>query len=192
MTGNILLPALRARQRVMFRSRRIGLAMTGGKPITAIMASLSMSAALAFPEGAPWGAADPDADEHCGSCHFGYDATLDAINITIKGLPETAAPGQTYELQVSFADSEAAIAGFQSLATSGEFYAENGNIEYFGAAIRSTKPSPADAGFDWTLSWTAPEAPGAAVIIYVAVVAGNDDLSPFGDRAFFRAFEIDL
>lgn len=160
--------------------------------MTGVTAALSMSAAFAFPEGAPWGAANPDADEHCGSCHFGYDATLDSTSIFLNGLPDVVVPGKTYELRVTFADDEAAIAGFQSLATGGEFSADDEDIEYLGAAIRSTNPSPADTGFQWTLSWTAPEAPDARVIIYVAVVGGNDDLSPFGDRAFFRAFETQL
>jgi len=160
--------------------------------MTILVASLSMSAAVAFPEGAPWGAANPDAAEHCGSCHFGYDATLDSNTISIIGLPEVAIPGQAYELQVSFDDAEAVIAGFQSLATAGEFQSETADIEYLGAAIRSTKPAPAGTGFQWTLTWTAPELSDARVIIYVAVVAGNDDLSPFGDRAFFRTFETRL
>lgn len=161
-------------------------------PIVCLAAALATSAAFAFPEGAPWGAANPDAEQHCGSCHFGYDATLNSNAISISGLPEVATPGRVYELQVSFADAEAAVAGFQSLATAGEFQAETGDIEYLGAAIRSTKPALADTGFHWTLSWTAPDMPGARVVIYVAVVAGNDDLSPFGDRAFFRAFETRL
>lgn len=157
-----------------------------------IIAALSIRAALAFPEGAPWGAANPDADENCGTCHFGHDATLDANALSVEGLPETAVPGATYELEISFDDAEAVIAGFQLLATDGEFHADGGDIEYLGAAIRSTKPSPADAGFNWSLNWIAPDKPGARVTIYVAVVAGNDDLSPFGDRAFFRTFETRL
>ena len=151
-----------------------------------------MSAAIAFPEGAPWGAANPDADENCGTCHFGYDATINAQSISVRGLPEAAVPGETYKLEISFADDEAVIAGFQLLATDGDFHVDGGDIEYLGAAIRSTKPSTADDGFNWLLSWTAPDNPGERVIIYVAVVAGNDDLSPFGDRAFFRTFKTRL
>jgi hypothetical protein len=78
------------------------------------------------------------------------------------------------------------------LATAGEFQARESTIEFLGAAIRSTQPASADAGFNWTLTWTAPDAPETHVTIYMAVVGGNDDLSPFGDRAFFRTFEIGL
>ncbi len=84
------------------------------------------------------------------------------------------------------------VAGFQLLATGGEFTADSGDIEYLGAAVRSVEARHADAGFRWTLTWTAPDVPGATVVIHLAAVGGNDDLSPFGDRAFFRSFETTL
>ncbi len=151
-----------------------------------------MSVAVALPEGAPWGSANPEAAENCGSCHFGYDPVTEADAIAIEGLPDRAVPGQSYELQVDFHDPEAVVAGIQLLATAGEFSADAGDIEYLGAAIRSVKARHADAGFRWALTWTAPDEPGAGVVIYVAAVGGNDDLSPFGDRAYFRAFATSL
>ncbi|MED5462375.1 MAG: choice-of-anchor V domain-containing protein [Pseudomonadota bacterium] len=155
-------------------------------------AALVGSTAVALPEGSPWGSANPQAAEHCGTCHFGYDAETDAEALVLRGLPEKPVPGKTYELQIIFDDPEAIVAGFQLLASDGEFKANTGNIEYLGAAIRSTRAWHADEGFSWTLSWIAPEAPSVAVPIYIAAVGGNDDLSPFGDRAFFRTYETSL
>ena len=155
-------------------------------------AALFSSAAFTLPEGSPWGSANPQAAEHCGTCHFGYDAETDAEALVLRGLPEKPVPGKTYELQIIFDDPEAIVAGFQLLASDGEFKANTGNIEYLGAAIRSTRAWHADEGFSWTLSWIAPEAPSVAVTIYIAAVGGNDDLSPFGDRAFFRTYETSL
>lgn len=156
------------------------------------MAALLLSVAVALPEGAPWGSANPGAAENCGSCHFGYDPVTESDAIVIKGLPDRAVAGESYELQVNFHDPEAIVAGFQLLATAGGFSADSGDIEYLGAAVRSVKARHADAGFRWTLTWTAPDEPVARIVIYVAAVGGNDDLSPFGDRAYFRSFETSL
>jgi hypothetical protein len=157
--------------------------------VAVLLAMTVASVALALPEGAPWGAANPDAAEHCGSCHFGYDPVRDSDALDIEGLPAKSVPGETYELRVSFSDPEAVVAGFQLLSSDGEFKADSDDIEYMGAAVRSTRAKHAGGGFGWTLTWTAPDTPGARIIIYVAAVGGNDDLSPFGDRAYFRTFE---
>ena len=161
-------------------------------PIYSILAALVTSAAIALPEGSPWGSANPQASEHCGSCHFGYDAEFDSAALSVQGLPVTAAPGETYDLDISFSDPDAVVAGIQLLATAGEFSARTEDIEFLGSAVRTTRSFHVEAGFDWTVSWTAPDEPGSLITIYVAAVGGNDDLSPFGDRAFFRSFETSL
>ena len=169
--------------------RRAALAMTF---LFAVLAALFTSAAFALPEGAPWGSANPDAAEHCGSCHFGYDAEFDSEALTVEGLPKKAVPGESYTLEIRFDDPEAVVAGFQLLATSGGFTGQSEDVEYLGSAVRSTRAFHADSGFEWTLSWIAPDVPGASVTIYVAAVGGNDDLSPFGDRSFFKTIETAL
>lgn len=161
-------------------------------PLAAVCAALATSVAVALPDGAPWGSANPQASEHCGSCHFGYDAETDSAALRISGIPALATPGKTYELEIGFSDPAAVVAGFQLLATAGEFAATAEHIEYLGAAVRSTRSFGGDGAFSWTVSWTAPESPGAQITIYVAAVGGNDDLSPFGDRAYFRSFETSL
>jgi hypothetical protein len=152
---------------------------------------------LAYPEGAPWGASDPDAAENCESCHFDYPPVRASHALTIEGLPGKAIPGETYRLKVRFSEAEAIIAGFQMIARvaddpAGEFESTQGKVEYVGAAIRSTEPLPAGRSFEWVMTWTAPDSPGATVTVFVAAMRANDDGSPFGDQAHFRSFVVEL
>jgi hypothetical protein len=148
----------------------------------------------AFPEGAPWGAANPDSAENCSTCHFDDDPVRDSAALSIDGLPGSPMPGESYELTIRFADPDAVIAGFQMLATAddsaGEFHASSEHIEYLGAAIRSTDPSRNEGEVTWQLTWTAPRRAVATVTIFLAVMGSNDDGSPFGDRVHFRAFQV--
>jgi hypothetical protein len=152
---------------------------------------------LAYPEGAPWGASDPDAAENCESCHFDYAPVRASDALTVDGLPEKATAGERYDLVVRFNEPDAVIAGFQMIARdagdeAGEFVSTQPNVEYVGAAIRSTEPLPASGAVEWLMTWTAPDSPGATVTVFVAAMRANDDGSPFGDQAHFRRFVVEL
>ena len=168
-----------------------------GHRLAAMVLAIAPALAVAYPEGAPWGAADPDAPENCATCHFDYDARLDSTQVGIGGLPDTPSPGQTYEFVIRFSDPDAAVAGFQLLARSGDgdagrFASDESAIEIGESGIRSTDPSINDNGVVWRLSWTAPELPGATIRFFLAVTGSNDDGSPFGDQIHFRSFSIEL
>lgn len=152
---------------------------------------------LAYPEGAPWGAADPDAKENCSTCHFDFDATLESVAIAIDGLPSAPLAGETYELIIQFRNSKTAAAGFQLLARgpddgAGKFSSTASAIEADEHGIRSTAPAINRGGVSWSVAWTAPESPGATIRFFLAVSGSNNDGSPFGDEIHFRAFKIRL
>lgn len=173
--------------------------MTSGRRAAWLLAALTVTpgVGLAYPEGAPWGASDPDAAENCESCHFDYPPVRASAALTVEGLPGKATPGKTYRLKVRFSETDAVIAGFQMIAKvaddpAGEFESAQPMVEYVGAAIRSTEPLPASGSFEWVMTWTAPDNPGATVTVFVAAMRANDDGSPFGDQAHFRRFIVEL
>jgi len=161
------------------------------------MTAAAPAAVMAYPEGAPWGASDPDAAENCESCHFDYAPVRASAALSVEGLPGKAEPGRTYRLRVRFDMPDAVIAGFQMLAkaehgAAGEFASTHPDIEYLGAAIRSTVPLRNDGGIQWALTWTAPQATAGTVTLFLAAMRANDDGSPFGDQAHFRSFVVEL
>jgi hypothetical protein len=168
-----------------------------GRVAAVLGTAMLVSVAHAYPEGAPWGAARPDAVESCATCHFDGDAVADSTAITVSGFPEEPQAGATYSLTVGFEVPEAATAGFQVLAISdgggsGSFAAGAADMETGTGAIRSTHPSIADGGATWTFDWTAPPQAGAVIHFYIAVMASNDDGSPFGDQVHFLSLSIRL
>jgi hypothetical protein len=168
-----------------------------GRAAAVLCATAVVSVADAYPEGAPWGAARPGANESCATCHFDYEAIADSAAITVTGIPPQARPGATYSLAVEFRDRDATTAGFQVLATSdrgdgGSFGTGSKDMETGAGAIRSTRPSIAGNGISWEFEWAAPDQPGAEITFYVAVMASNDDGSPFGDQVHFLSMSVRL
>lgn len=151
---------------------------------------------MAFPDGAPWGAADPAAPDHCANCHFDSDPLYESAALSVSGLPDIMEPGALYTLTVVLADPEAIIAGFQMIATaetgsSGSFTSELSIVETAGAAIRSTKPLIVDGDARWSLEWHAPDDDRQPVVFHLAATAANHDGSPFGDRIHYRAYTVE-
>lgn len=170
---------------------------SGRLAAAAFAALLLAGLARAYPEGAPWGAANPDAEESCFSCHYDYDAVRDSEALRLDGLPGTATPGSSYPLRVTLTVPEAKSSGFQLLLAAGDdpagrLLADDPEIETIGAAARTTKARAATGTVSWQLSWLAPPAPGARVTFHLAASAANDDQSPFGDRIHYRAFRVSL
>ncbi len=156
--------------------------------------ALVSNCALAYPEGAPWGAARPDAEESCASCHYDFEPILDSAALSIVGLPDAAVPGETYTLVIRLAASDAAVAGFQLLATSpgkaGSFRSPDSAVEVIGPASRSVAPVIVREAATWRLLWQAPESGEENVLMYLAISAANDDQSPLGDVVHYRQWEV--
>lgn len=160
-----------------------------------LAAAILTEVASAYPEGAPWGAANPGAEESCSSCHFGSEPVMNSAALIISGLPETPAAGISYPLIIEFASPDAVVSGFQLIAAAndangGSFQSEDENIEYVGEVVRSTSASTVADKVSWSVFWIAPEVVSLPVIFYLAASASNDDLSPFGDTIHYRSYEI--
>ena len=152
--------------------------------------------AWAYPEGAPWGTANPEAAENCTSCHFDSDAVTESPSLTLEGLPERVSTGQTYPLTLTLDAPESVVVGFQVIAVAededaGRFESSHSDQEAVGTAVRSTsvrRTQPAA----WSFRWRAPQSPElTAVWLLVAATAGNDDGSPLGDVVHFRSFKLE-
>lgn len=153
------------------------------------------SAARAFPDGAPWGAADPEAEQSCATCHFDADPLRNSKALVIEGLPRQPAPGAVYPLAIILEDPDTVIAGFQLIALAvnqapGTFASSVADVEFVGAAIRSTAPIRNENGISWAVDWHAPQLLGPSIVFHVAASAANDDGSPFGDTIHFRSYQL--
>jgi hypothetical protein len=150
--------------------------------------------AYAFPDGAPWGAANAAASQNCSTCHFDREAIHNSRDLTLLGVPQKVLPRATYELTLAL-KAEFSVAGFQILARTGEqpagtFVGSASGIEAVAAGVRSTLPLPAADGTAWALRWQAPANINQSVVFYVAACAANADASPFGDTIHFRVYEV--
>lgn len=153
------------------------------------------AAAHAFPDGAPWGAANPAAEQHCATCHFDAEPVRDSRMLNIKGLPAQPVAGTDYELEITFDDPEIVVAGFQVIADAadreaGVFASTDDHVECIGSAVRSTAPRKGNPAVSWKVSWRAPGGLSAPIAFLVAASAANDDGSPFGDRIHYRSYEL--
>ncbi len=158
------------------------------------LALLAASVSGAYPEGAPWGAANPDADEHCASCHWEVEPQTDSAALAVSGLPERPEPGGRYELVISF-DNAGSATGFQMLAwtdgaSAGRFSTDATNTEALGAAVRSTAIVEQSGAVRWTVAWHAPDGIETPIVLHVAASAANHDQSPFGDVIHYRTYTI--
>jgi hypothetical protein len=163
--------------------------------VTTAFAALTLNAARAFPDGAPWGAANPAAEQHCATCHFEIDPVRDSPALAVDGLPAKPTPGASYELKITFAAPGIVIAGFQLIAhandqDAGTFTSTAANIEFIGAAVRSTGPTSSDQRVSWEVEWHAPGEVAVPVVFYIAASAANDDGSPFGDTIHYRSYRL--
>lgn len=157
----------------------------------------SLTNVTAFPEGAPWGAADPTVRDHCASCHWERPERMQSSQLQLSGLPKRLQAGETYALSVTLSDKKMRISGFQLLAdangqTAGEFISRDANVEtaLVGTAIRSVQPVNALAGrVRWKLQWRAPSTLNSPVTFTLAAAAANDDGSPFGDVIHYKTIE---
>lgn len=163
--------------------------------LTLTLATLFLYDAHAFPDGAPWGAANPAADQDCAACHFGSEPVLASDALGIIGLPKKVEAGVTYDLVIKFESPGIVIAGFQLIAQAAEqdvgiFTASADNVEFIGSSIRSIAPLKISGRAAWEIRWHTPDKVFGPVNFYVAASAANDDGSPFGDTIHFRSYQL--
>jgi len=159
------------------------------------VAAFTLNAARAFPDGAPWGAANPAAEQNCATCHFDADPIRDSEALVISGLPLYFVPGAIYDLKIVLEDPDTVTAGYQLIAQAanheaGTFSSTEAAVEFIGAVIRSTAPVRSDGRVLWKVDWRAPAAIVSPVVFYVAASAANDDGSPFGDTIHYRSYRL--
>lgn len=149
----------------------------------------------AYPEGAPWGAADPNDVGSCATCHFDKDTVHGSSSLTIAGLTEKLTPNTSYDLVVTFVNPGGVAAGFQMIAwaenqDAGFFSSECEDTETVGSKIRSTAPTIKEGPVSWAVQWRTPPTKNTTIRIYLAAIAANHDQSPLGDRVHFRSYNI--
>lgn len=166
-------------------------------PIVMIGAALlAQSPASASPDGAEWETADDP--EGCRSCHLGAPEISSAAALTLDGLPETPEAGEAYQLTITLVDAALKNAGFllsidSDGSAAGRLESKDGRTESSGSRARSNWDGsfPAEPGKShWQLVWTAPAVIDGAFSFDLWANAGNDDLSPLGDRPYHRRWDI--
>lgn len=158
---------------------------------------LAPARSWARPDGADWSLAATA--EGCAACHLGTEAPVDSDALLIEGLPAAFAAGKSYRLTIVLADPALRNAGFlltilgDDGTGAGQLAAIDSRTEAAGGQARSTW----DGSFTarpglarWTLDWTAPAAGSGELRFDLWGNAGNDDLSPLGDRLFHREFTL--
>lgn len=166
--------------------------------LSSVLAALAVASAPAhaYPEGAPWGAANPLAAENCSTCHFDAEPQMDSPELDVTGLPHRVTPGEVYALELVLTDATVVTAGFQVVIASdgdtGWFSATDKSVEAEGAAVRSNEPaSPSnDEPVSWSFVWHASTTLALPAQFYAAATAANDDGSPLGDTIHYRTFII--
>jgi hypothetical protein len=150
----------------------------------------------ASPKGADWSVIDTGGG--CGSCHLGSPDPTDSPAVSIEGLPGRLRPGESYTLDIVLSDPDLRIAGFlldvtSANAPSGSLAGIDATTESAGARARSTQSGarpPSPGAMRWTVVWTAPSTLAGPVRFEIWANAGNDDLSPLGDRLHHHVLEI--
>jgi hypothetical protein len=178
----------------------------GALAVLALAAAGLAGAAVASPKGAEWTVSETP--EACGGCHLGSPEPTDSEALAIEGLPERVRPAETYALEIVLRDPDLRIAGFflevTSVAASpgassdadapaGTLSSVDATTETLESKARSTRAGtrpPTPGAMRWRLAWTAPPSLDAPVRFEIWANAGNDDLSPLGDRLHRRTWEV--
>lgn len=161
-----------------------------------VAAALLAAAAVASPKGADWAVIDDVAG--CGSCHLGSPDPANSTAVSIEGLPQRVVPSEPYTLEIVLADPALQIAGFLLAVTAADIPAGmlssvDATTESQGARARSTRAGTlpqAEGAMRWRVTWTAPPSLAGPIRFEIWANAGNDDLSPLGDRLHHRLWEV--
>lgn len=135
----------------------------------------------------------------CHTCHFDNDVDSGPGRLLLRGVPDRAVPGSSYDLTVLLVEPGLLAAGFQLSARfqdgrqAGTLAAAEGheartdittdrNIQYAHHIYDGSLPVAPDTA-RWTIRWTAP-ADLEPVVFHVAANAADDDTSPLGDHIY--------
>lgn len=161
------------------------------KRLIGCAAALCATPAFAFPDGAPWRSADPNAALNCTSCHFDGEAIKNSDQIYLSGVPASPKPNNDYLLGVLVTDARAEIAGYLLESSAGSFVPIVREQDPEPNAVRSLKPEQLVAyETEWRVVWTAPDEIPDRLVFLLAVNFADNDGSPFGDIIHFRTIEI--
>lgn len=195
-----------------------GLAVVAGIGFEATSAAARSTPAARVPlrfaylDGPPPGFAGGFGESTCHACHFEVEPNTAPGRVTVSGVPETFAPGESYPLTITLSRPGMALGGFQLTArfeedgaqagtlAPGEDEAERVSVSESGGVLYAYQraagaiPVSADTA-RWTVLWTAPAdvpasaaatGPGnaAAVLFHVAANAADGDDSADGDYIY--------
>lgn len=159
---------------------------------------------MAYPDGAPWGSADPASAENCASCHYDGDAIVDSEAVSFSYERGELYAGGPIDVYVQFKNPNNKKTGFQIRSSAGAFTSEYDDIEANDIQARSLAQRdnaswPEILGSTlvpdvvmWKLRWTVPETSDGDVYFWIAVNESNDDQSPFGDQIHFKTIRIGM
>jgi hypothetical protein len=182
-------------------------------------AALALAAAAAparFKEGPPPAHTGGFGEPTCRQCHSDAGLNDPGGRLALAGVPSAYQPGRTYELAVSLERAGMLRAGFQLAArfaagagggAGGEAGRQAGalapaddrtavvfdsgtGISYIEHTLVGTALASGTAAARWTFRWTAPAAPGGAVVMHLTANAANDDDSPLGDFIYATAVSV--
>lgn len=158
--------------------------------------------AWAYDDGAPPGHTGGFGEPDCTACHSDNERNDAEGILSVTGLPERYAPGESYRLSIVLEHPELEAGGFQLAVRTSDGSAA-GRLEPVDARTRALADGgreylqhtpegrrDTDGGrISWQLAW---QAPGAAVpvVLNLAANAANDDLSELGD--FIYTLELTL
>ena len=160
----------------------------------AISTAIFLMSGVDYSSGSPGGktGSPGDGGNTCTQCHAGTAEPAEGlISSDIPG--QGFIPGETYEIQVSVADDNAGLFGFEVTAENsldaktGAFAITDEEATKFvngNAAVSHTSSgtTPVDNSKTWSMEWTAPEEPEGPVTFYTAVNAANGDGTNNGDQ----------
>ena len=145
---------------------------------------------LAFPTGAPSEHTGAPGEKNCTSCHFG-SLNETKPELTLTGLENSIKPGSQLIITLRLSHKKMKVGGIQLSIRSvndknlspGDMYSSQLVSSYTKGIVYLNHQYPLQNYLDTlkiTIHWKVPENEDI-VLLNVAMVAGDNDLSPFGD-----------
>lgn len=177
-------------------------------PAAAFLIALPL-AALAFKEGPYPNVTGGFGEQSCHLCHLDNRVNAPGGTLTISGVPEAYAPGETYSITVSLTRDGMRRGGFEIAARyaggklkgrqAGSWRITDARLQLIPGAVDKSltfvqhnlmgSRSATPGTNAWTVEWTAPAPqpqPGA-IQFNVAANASNNDDSPLGDYIYVKS-----
>jgi hypothetical protein len=174
-------------------------------PVALLVIALPL-AASGFKEGPYPNVTGGFGEQSCHLCHLDNRLNAPGGRVTLDGVPQTYTPGQTYPLTVTISRDGLRRGGFEIAARfgsgphkgrqAGGWKPMDARVQLIPGAVDKaltfvqhnlTGSRVSETGVNtWTVEWTAPPAPAAAVQFNVAANASNNDDSPLGDYIYLK------